>query len=62
MGPTGAVYDTAECYMCHTGGSEANTSAFAHAAANTSPQFGESCEVCHGTGAQFSATQVHAGL
>ncbi len=93
MGPTGAVQDTAECYMCHTGGSEAvlpigknpvtdpegllnpspattsactachlNESALAHAQSNTSPQFGESCDVCHGTGAAFSATQVHAGL
>ena len=93
MGPTGAVGDTAECYMCHAGGSEAvlpigknpvtdpqgllnpapattsactachlNTSAFAHAVANTSTQFGESCDVCHGTGAAFSTTQVHAGL
>ena len=23
MGPSGSVQDTAECYMCHTGGSEA---------------------------------------
>jgi OmcA/MtrC family decaheme c-type cytochrome len=93
MGPTGAVYDTAQCYMCHMNGSEAvlpvgknpvvdpqglenptpattsactachlNQSAYAHAQANTSGQFGESCDVCHGTGAQFSTTQVHAGL
>jgi OmcA/MtrC family decaheme c-type cytochrome len=93
MGPSGSVQDTAECYMCHTGGSEAvlpigknpvtdpqgllnpaptttsactachlNTSAFAHAVSNTSSQFGESCDVCHGTGAAFSTTQVHAGL
>jgi OmcA/MtrC family decaheme c-type cytochrome len=92
MGPTGAVQDTAECYVCHANGSEAvlpigknpvtdpegllnpaptttsactachlNQSAFAHAVANTSSQFGESCDVCHGAGAQFSATQVHAG-
>jgi OmcA/MtrC family decaheme c-type cytochrome len=93
MGPSGAVYDTAECYVCHVGGSEAvlpvgknpvtdpqgllnpapattsactachlNLSAFAHADSNTDPKFGESCDVCHGTGAAFSATQVHAGL
>jgi OmcA/MtrC family decaheme c-type cytochrome len=93
MGPTGAVQDTAECYVCHLSGSEAvlpigknpvtdpegllnpapattsactachlNQSAFAHAAVNTSSQFGESCDVCHGTGAPFSATTVHAGL
>lgn len=93
MGPTGAVQDTAECYMCHVNGSEAvlpigknavldpqgllnpapattsactachlNQSAFAHAVSNTSSQFGESCDICHGTGAAFSATAVHAGL
>ena len=93
MGPTGAVQDTAECYVCHVNGSEAvlpigknpvtdpegllnpapattsactachlNQSAFAHAVSNTSSQFGESCDICHGTGAAFSATQVHAGL
>lgn len=93
MGPTGAVQNTAECYMCHAGGSEAvlpigknsvtdpqgllnpspattsactachlNQSALAHAQSNTDPKFGESCDVCHGTGAQFSATVVHAGL
>jgi len=93
MGPTGAVADTAECYMCHVNGSEAvlpigknavldpqgllnpapattsactachlNQSAFAHAQSNTDPKFGESCDVCHGTGAAFSATAVHAGL
>jgi OmcA/MtrC family decaheme c-type cytochrome len=92
MGPSGAVYDTAECYMCHTGGSEdvlpvgknavtdpqgpinpapATTSActachvldsdYAHAKANTSSQFGEACAVCHGSGAAYDATQVHAG-
>jgi hypothetical protein len=92
MGPTGAVQDTAECYVCHTNGSEAtlpigknavvdpqgllnpaptttsactachlNQSTFAHAAVNTDPKFGESCDICHGTGAAFSATQVHAG-
>lgn len=92
MGPTGAVRDTAECYVCHVNGSEAvlpvgknpvtdpegllnpaptttsactachlNQSAFAHASVNTDAKFGESCDVCHGTGAQFSATQVHAG-
>jgi len=92
MGPTGAVHDTAECYVCHVNGSEAmlpigknsvldpqgllnpapattsactachlNQSAFAHAAVNTSSQFGESCDVCHATGAAYDATQVHAG-
>jgi OmcA/MtrC family decaheme c-type cytochrome len=93
MGPTGAVQDLAECYMCHTGGSEAvlpigknavtdpqgllnpspattsactachlDTGSFAHAVINTSAQFGESCAVCHGKGAAYDATAMHAGL
>jgi OmcA/MtrC family decaheme c-type cytochrome len=91
MGPTGAVQDTTECYVCHINGSEAvlpvgknavtdpqglltpapattsactachlNQSAYAHASANTDPKFGESCDVCHSSGAAFDATQVHA--
>jgi OmcA/MtrC family decaheme c-type cytochrome len=47
---------TSACTACHL-----NQSAYAHASTNTSPQFGEACDVCHGTGAQFEATQVHAG-
>ena len=93
MGPTGAVQDLAECYMCHTGGSEAvlpigknavtdpqgllnpspattsactachlDTGSFAHAVINTSAQFGESCSVCHGKGAAYDVTAMHAGL
>jgi OmcA/MtrC family decaheme c-type cytochrome len=46
---------TSACTACHL-----NQSAFAHAGANTDPKFGESCDVCHGTGALFDATQVHA--
>lgn len=92
MGPTGAPQDTAECYVCHVNGSEANLpigknavtdpqgllnpapattsactachlnqSAYAHAVSNTNAQFGESCDICHASGASFSATQVHAG-
>jgi OmcA/MtrC family decaheme c-type cytochrome len=47
---------TNACTACHL-----NTSAFAHAVANTDPKFGESCDVCHGTGAEFEATKMHAG-
>jgi OmcA/MtrC family decaheme c-type cytochrome len=47
---------TSACTACHL-----NQSAFAHAAVNTSATFGESCDICHGTGAAFDATQVHAG-
>jgi OmcA/MtrC family decaheme c-type cytochrome len=48
---------TAACTACHL-----NLSAFAHAVQNTNAKFGESCGVCHGTGADFEATKVHAGL
>ena len=92
MGPTGAVADTAKCYMCHVNSSETNfpigknnvtdpqgklnpapattsactachqnTSALAHAAVNTDPKFGETCDVCHGSGAASDVDKVHAG-
>ncbi len=92
MGNTGAVADTAKCYMCHVNTSEANfpigknnvtdpqgkltpapattsactachqnTSALSHAVSQTDPKFGESCDVCHATGAEFDVTKVHAG-
>ncbi len=48
---------TSACTSCHL-----DTNSYAHAGANTDPKFGESCSVCHGTGADFSASQVHAGL
>jgi OmcA/MtrC family decaheme c-type cytochrome len=47
---------TSACTACHQ-----NKSALAHAAAQTDPKFGESCDVCHGTGAAFDVDQVHAG-
>ena len=47
---------TSACTACHL-----DQSALAHAAANTDPNFGESCDICHGTDGQFSAIQVHAG-
>jgi OmcA/MtrC family decaheme c-type cytochrome len=45
----------AACLACHTDRPPA-----AHAALNTSPQLGESCEVCHGPNADFSIDKVHA--
>jgi OmcA/MtrC family decaheme c-type cytochrome len=48
---------TSACTACHL-----NLSAFGHAVENTNAKFGESCQVCHGTGADFEATKVHAGL
>jgi OmcA/MtrC family decaheme c-type cytochrome len=50
MGPASAA-----CTACHTGKSTA-----AHTSINSSPTLGESCDVCHGTGAQFSVGSVHA--
>jgi len=47
---------TSACTACHL-----DATALAHAVSNTDPKFGESCDVCHGTGAAFDATQVHAG-
>jgi OmcA/MtrC family decaheme c-type cytochrome len=92
MSDTGAVADTAKCYMCHVNNSETvfplgknpvadtqgklnpapattsacmachqNTSALAHAQAQTDPKFGESCDVCHASGAEFDVQKVHAG-
>jgi OmcA/MtrC family decaheme c-type cytochrome len=45
----------AACLSCH-----ATTDVASHAAANTSATFGESCEVCHGTDADFSIDKMHA--
>lgn len=47
---------TSACTACHL-----TDAAVAHARANTSPKFGESCDVCHGSAGAFAATQVHAG-
>jgi hypothetical protein len=47
---------TSACTACHL-----DTGTFAHAQLNTSATFGESCAVCHGTGAAYDATAVHAG-
>ncbi len=43
------------CLSCHT-----NLSAAAHADINTSPNLGESCDVCHGPDADFSVDRMHA--
>jgi OmcA/MtrC family decaheme c-type cytochrome len=47
---------TSACTACHQ-----QTSAFAHAQANTDPKFGESCDVCHAAGAEFDVQKMHAG-
>jgi OmcA/MtrC family decaheme c-type cytochrome len=47
---------TSACTACHF-----DTPTMAHAVLNTSAQFGESCTVCHGSGAAYDATTVHVG-
>ncbi|MEZ4239269.1 MAG: hypothetical protein R3F59_24565 [Myxococcota bacterium] len=46
---------TAVCTSCHD-----SPDAAAHAAINTDPVFGESCDVCHGAGAAFAPDLVHS--
>ncbi len=46
---------TAACTSCHD-----KKSATAHAAVNTDPKQGESCDVCHGPSAEFSVDKAHA--
>ena len=46
---------TSACTACHF-----DNTALAHAVSNTDAKFGESCDVCHGTGADYNATKVHA--
>lgn len=53
LNPAPAV--TSACTACHN-----LNSTFAHAQSNTDPKFGESCNICHGTGAAYSTTAVHA--
>ena len=43
------------CLSCHR-----DLSAAAHADLNTSPNYGEACDVCHKEGADFSVDRVHA--
>jgi OmcA/MtrC family decaheme c-type cytochrome len=52
VSPAGAT--TSACTGCHT-----KIDAMAHALQQTNSQFGESCAVCHGTGADFNATDIH---
>jgi OmcA/MtrC family decaheme c-type cytochrome len=47
---------TAACTACHM-----KISSLAHAVAQTDPKFGESCDVCHATGADFDVAKMHAG-
>jgi len=47
---------TSACTACHQ-----KKSVLAHALAQTDPQFGETCNQCHGAGTQFDVVQEHAG-
>jgi len=53
MNPEGAT--ATACSGCHVA-----KDAAAHFSANTSPYLGESCTVCHQTGAMFDVDKVHA--
>jgi len=52
---TPAQATASACSGCHVSKSDA-----AHFVSNTDPNLGESCDVCHGSSAQFSVDQVHA--
>jgi OmcA/MtrC family decaheme c-type cytochrome len=57
QGPVSPVAaTTSACTACHQ-----NLSALSHAISQTDPKFGESCDVCHGTGADFDVDKMHAG-
>jgi OmcA/MtrC family decaheme c-type cytochrome len=57
QGPVSPVAaTTSACTACHQ-----NISALAHALSQTDPKFGESCDVCHATGADYDVAKVHAG-
>jgi OmcA/MtrC family decaheme c-type cytochrome len=57
QGPMSPVPSTtAACTACHQ-----NISALAHAVSQTDAKFGESCDVCHSTGADFDVAKMHAG-
>jgi OmcA/MtrC family decaheme c-type cytochrome len=47
---------TSACTACHL-----DVASLAHAQQNTDAKFGESCDICHGAGGAYAATQVHAG-
>ena len=47
---------TSACTACHF-----TRSAMGHALLNTSPTFGETCDICHSTGADFDVDKEHAG-
>jgi OmcA/MtrC family decaheme c-type cytochrome len=53
---TPAPATTSACTACHFA-----QSALAHAQTQTDPKFGETCDVCHSSGAAFDVVQVHAG-
>jgi OmcA/MtrC family decaheme c-type cytochrome len=54
MNPVPAT--TSACMACHQ-----TKSALAHAASQTDPKLGESCDVCHGSGSAYDVEKVHAG-
>jgi OmcA/MtrC family decaheme c-type cytochrome len=65
MGPTGAVQDTAECYMCHTGGSESvlpigkNAVTDPQGLLNPAPATTSACTACHLNQSAFAHAQAN---
>jgi OmcA/MtrC family decaheme c-type cytochrome len=63
MGPTGAVYDTAECYVCHANGSEAvlpigkNPVVDPQGLLNPAPTTTSACTACHLNQSAFAHAQ-----
>jgi OmcA/MtrC family decaheme c-type cytochrome len=53
---TTAPATTAACTACHQ-----TKSAVSHSQSQTDAKFGESCDVCHGSGSDFDVQKVHAG-
>ena len=47
---------TAACTACHQ-----TKAALSHSVSQTDAKFGESCDVCHASGADFDVQKVHAG-
>ena len=65
MGPTGSVTDTAECYMCHTGGSEAvlpvgkNAVTDPQGPINPAPATTSACTACHADAGSAAHAQAN---
>ncbi len=65
MGPTGAVHDTAECYLCHANGSEAvlpvgkNAVTDPQGLLNPAPATTSACTACHLNQSAYAHAQAN---